>query len=1406
MDNRNKELCPRLMDYLVIIGRRRCKNLSRTNNHDSTVSSTAHTVTTPELLRRYPAKDHKDFSLPADVTVFCQPEGCAMRGLRQNLRSHNEISSFVFTLTEKDSAKIRYGICLNFLQNYERNHSISADGKNSSVINSNKRLDKKHSLTSLCIISHHPFLSTFRELLLLLKRLIDGCSQRLSDDGQFSKDVIWALLMGFWIESVSPRVMQDIRELETWILMLLSAPVPIPGKTKLLLEVLPMNVSQAFEFALPDHTRFSFVDFPLHLPFELLGIDTTIKVMAALMLESKVVLQSRNYNAVSMCVLAMVALMYPLNYMFPVIPLLPSFMPSAEQLLYAPTPFLIGVPASFFAHKAIDIPDDVIIVDLDTNRLIIPDEINILDMPEPDCTELKNSLRQSLNKLLTIMPQVEADNEGNSIQNFTVDSDVVDIAIRVAMIRFFNSPNVFANFSEHTRTLRLYPRPVVALQTESFLRSRPQFTQFISELCKTQAVEYFAECSLCPNNETYVRVQAGTDDPLQIGDKGKWFSDSLMPIHFTVSSLVANERRSSIASNDSNCEVSDAGNTDLESCSSTDDFLFDTVDQPEITMTTSKSLGEVDDVYKEPVALAMPKSYSAHSVGSYTSSGGSTPSSSVSTSAMDSEADFARLAENLALKSDSRGDFSFHRSSDSTPINDYRSTQTFQRLSLLSANSNTTSNNRTLQFKSAGIKGLAHLADSSERVLGPQFMNALNGYAEKSQDMLNQVLNRTAPKAQAIRDKAVRPIAAAAANRMEQSQHLVRTKSNIIGNKNANTAQQQSKNQQIVREICDQILNGQGIGVFTYPKLKRLMEDESLRQLVCSKLNLGLDVQQFEDDFIQKMQLTRSQYKGYLKALQTCISGLEYSYKSSGSNGLASLFHVLEIAHTHYWTKESETTPTSASGSLLNTPSPSLYDMQRYQHDNSYLSRPPPLPLPPLLSRPPALSVTTGPPPPLPPRPAAQQQQNQNHDQLPTQKSDVTVSSLDEAAELNSCSSESKPYDPKLDLDDKTETSTNTSSHSSTGSTLKHRFHPHPPGSLSLDPALSPLPSPNPLWQTMDFWENAFFDIVAQERDIIGMDQEPCEMIDRYCNLSDTEKRRLELDEDRLLSTLLHNLTSYMIMCGAGQRAVQQKIRRLLGKAHIGLVYSKMINELLDDLPNIQSNRIPLKPLGSRLIHKQSFTVHEGATAEDSLMFMEVCDDAVVLRAVTGAITERWWYERLVNMTYSPKTRVLCLWRRHEGKVHMHKFYTKKCRELYAAMKEAMERAAARGKVSLSGRDLGGEFPVQDMKSNQGGLLQVRIDGIALLFEERQHFIDLSNIKKCNTFGGNVFVLEEFDRKKNELIQRRYLSQMADQICYAVLCVFSFVAAGRRVNNSDKSNAKSTKGEASTQHSSKVNW
>lgn len=77
---------------------------------------------------------------------------------------------------------------------------------------------------------------------------------------------------------------------------------------------------------------------------------------------------------------------------------------------------------------------------------------------------------------------------------------------RVAMVRFFNSPNVLQGFQMHTRTLRLFPRPVVAFQAGSFLASRPRQTPFAEKLARTQAVEYFGEWILNPTNYAFQRI------------------------------------------------------------------------------------------------------------------------------------------------------------------------------------------------------------------------------------------------------------------------------------------------------------------------------------------------------------------------------------------------------------------------------------------------------------------------------------------------------------------------------------------------------------------------------------------------------------------------------------------------------------------------------------------------------------------------------------------------------------------------------------------------------------------------------------------------------------------------------------------------------------------------------------
>lgn len=65
------------------------------------------------------------------------------------------------------------------------------------------------------------------------------------------------------------------------------------------------------------------------------------------------------------------------------------------------------------------------------------------------------------------------------------------------------------------------------------------------------------------------------------------------------------------------------------------------------------------------------------------------------------------------------------------------------------------------------------------------------------------------------------------------------------------------------------------------------------------------------------------------------------------------------------------------------------------------------------------------------------------------------------------------------------------------------------------------------------------------------------------------ERKRLEHDEDRLLAHMLYNLVGFMVMMNVHKTEVKKKVRRLLGKSHIGLMYSQDVNNLLDQINNL---------------------------------------------------------------------------------------------------------------------------------------------------------------------------------------------------------------------------------------------
>ncbi|XP_073665011.1 MAP kinase-activating death domain protein isoform X34 [Tursiops truncatus] len=1505
-----KKSCPRLLDYLVIVGAR----------HPSSDS----VAQTPELLRRYPLEDHAEFPLPPDVVFFCQPEGCL--SVRQRRMSLREDTSFVFTLTDKDTGVTRYGICVNFYRSFQKRvpkekgeagaGSRGKEGPHATCISEevgtessesgpslqppsadstpdvNQSPRGKHrakaesrsrnsTLTSLCVLSHYPFFSTFRECLYTLKRLVDCCSERLLGKKLgiprgIQRDTMWRIFTGsLLVEEKSSALLHDLREIEAWIYRLLRSPVPVSGQKRVDIEVLPQELQQALTFALPDPSRFTLVDFPLHLPLELLGVDACLQVLTCILLEHKVVLQSRDYNALSMSVMAFVAMIYPLEYMFPVIPLLPTCMASAEQLLLAPTPYIIGVPASFFLYKLdFKMPDDVWLVDLDSSRVIAPTNAEVLPiLPEPESLELKKHLKQALASMsLNTQPilNLEKFHEGqeiplllgrpsNDLQStpstefnpliYGNDVDSVDVATRVAMVRFFNSPNVLQGFQMHTRTLRLFPRPVVAFQAGSFLASRPRQTPFAEKLARTQAVEYFGEWILNPTNYAFQRIHNNTFDPALIGDKPKWYTHQLQPVHYRVydSSSHLAEALSMPPEHDSDSDPTDDSGSDSmdyddssSSYSSLGDFVSEMMkcdingDTPNVDPLTHAALGDASEVAIDELQSQKeaeepgPDSENSQENPPLRSSSSTTASSSPSTvihGASSEPADSTEMDDKAAV--------GVSKSLPSVPPSigkanvDRRQTEIGEGAQkLLRPNSLKLASDSDAESDSRASSPTSTVSNNSTEGFGGIMSFASSLYRNHSTSF--SLSNLTLPT-KGAREKTT-PFPSLKGNRRA----LVDQKSSVI--KHSPTVKREppspqgrssnsSENQQFLKEVVHSVLDGQGVGWLNTKKVRRLLESEQLRVFVLSKLSRTVQSEdEAQQDIIPDVEIGRKVYKGMLDLLKCTVLSLEQSYAHAGLGGMASIFALLEIAQTHYYSKEPDKRKRSPTESV-NTPigkdpglawrgdpkamaqlrvpqlgprapsasgkSPKELDTRSLKEENFVASielwnkhqevkkqkaletQRPEVIKPTFdlgeteekksqVSADSGVSLTSGP-------------QRTDPDSVLGVSPAVMIRSSSQDSEVSNSSGETLGADSDLSSnagdgpggeggthlagsrgtlsDSEIETNSATSAIFGKAHSLKPSVKEKLVGSpvrFSEDVSQRVYlyegllgKERSTLWDQMQFWEDAFLDAVMLEREGMGMDQGPQEMIDRYLSLGEHDRKRLEDDEDRLLATLLHNLISYMLLMKVNKNDIRKKVRRLMGKSHIGLVYSQQINEVLDQLANLNGRDLSIRSSGSRHMKKQTFVVHAGTDTNGDIFFMEVCDDCVVLRSNIGTVYERWWYEKLINMTYCPKTKVLCLWRRNGSETQLNKFYTKKCRELYYCVKDSMERAAARQQSIKPGPELGGEFPVQDMKTGEGGLLQVTLEGINLKFMHNQVFIELNHIKKCNTVRG-VFVLEEF--------------------------------------------------------------
>lgn len=145
------------------------------------------------------------------------------------------------------------------------------------------------------------------------------------------------------------------------------------------------------------------------------------------------------------------------------------------------------------------------------------------------------------------------------------------------------------------------------------------------------------------------------------------------------------------------------------------------------------------------------------------------------------------------------------------------------------------------------------------------------------------------------------------------------TQEDIQRQQNAERSSSNSENQAFLKDVCLQVLNGEGVGWLKLNRIKKLMEDESYRMLVLGKLNRTLDRKIAPDDHIDDVCVSKSVWKGMLKCILAIAYGLEVTYANFGLGGMASVFQLMEIAHTHYWSKDVIETGDHTSASLLSS-------------------------------------------------------------------------------------------------------------------------------------------------------------------------------------------------------------------------------------------------------------------------------------------------------------------------------------------------------------------------------------------------------------------------------------------------------------------------------------------------------
>jgi DENN (AEX-3) domain/uDENN domain len=252
------------------------------DQHHATLSYQA------DIIGRYPSEDRSDFPLPDGIQLFCLPHGLKISGPRPPT-----FHSFVHT-SEHGSHIL--GCCLTIYEPLTeqqklsiRNHSY----ENSSVEDEIVQLDNQFVPLCLCLISHWPFVSSFKSFLCGLYRI------------SVSKSRIP-------LERIICNFIDEV-------------PSPPAGRVDITYYLGDEEHSQAISFRCPPSNQPNvWSSMPLFPLFECLSPENVLSLFALILTERQLILVSSQYSLLTSCAEAVTSLIYPLSWTHAYIPILPK--------------------------------------------------------------------------------------------------------------------------------------------------------------------------------------------------------------------------------------------------------------------------------------------------------------------------------------------------------------------------------------------------------------------------------------------------------------------------------------------------------------------------------------------------------------------------------------------------------------------------------------------------------------------------------------------------------------------------------------------------------------------------------------------------------------------------------------------------------------------------------------------------------------------------------------------------------------------------------------------------------------------------------------------------------------------------------------------------------------------------